>query len=414
MRVLFATTTPPFPPKEGDELVVYEQIRRLSGAAEIHLVTLAQDGLGREAADHHGSLCAGVHALPGGPDPKRAARTLVNGLPMLVNLFLDDGIARRLERIQADVRPDLVHVQSIRMAEYFRHGRGPKVLDLTDADSLNAARRAELESPLRKLAYGFEARLLRRYERQLLRDFPRVLVVSPDDAAHLPAQPERVVVNANGVGLARMDLAAASAPPGRRALVFHGTMSYFPNVDAIVHFARAIFPRLRALFPDLELRVVGRWPAPEVRALHDGRSVVVTGEVDDIVPELRSALVGVYPLRAGTGIQNKVLEALACGLPAVVSPRVAAGFEHLRPGSHYLLARNDDEWVERVARLVEDAGERRRLATAGPDAIFDHYSWDENTRRVLRVWREVLGEAGAAASPASDVSERRRVAGVAR
>ena len=398
LRVLFVTPTPPFPPKEGDELVVYEQIRRLGRVAEIHLVTLVEDGISEEAAAGLGSLCTGVHLVRGGPDMKRIGRSLYNGLPMLVNMFLDADIARQMDRIARAVRPDLVHVQSIRLAEYFRWRPVARVLDLIDADSLNAARRAQFERPIRRLAYRAEARLLRHYEERVLRDFHRVLLVSRHEAAHFATARGHIVVNPNGISFDRARLEIATAPPPRRALLFHGTMSYFPNVDAVLHFARAIFPRLRARFPDLELRIVGRWPTPSVAALHDGRTIVVTGEVEDVVPELKAALVGVYPLRAGTGLQNKVLEALACKLPAVVSPRALAGLEHLEEESHLLVARSDDEWVKKVAGLVEDEDARQRLAVAGCEAVFLHYSWDENARRLLGVWQQVTADAGITAT----------------
>jgi glycosyltransferase involved in cell wall biosynthesis len=331
--------------------------------------------------------------LPGGIRPHRALHGLYNGLPALANMFLDAATQRALDRLVVELKPDLVHVNNVRMAAYFRRRGGARVLDMIDADHLLAAHRANLDGPLRRLAYGLEARLLLRYERQLLNDYPRVLLVARRDADEFASADGRIVVNPNGVSLP----AATAAPRGRErpTIVFHGSMDYFPNVDAAVYLTRRILPRLSDRVPDIALRIVGRRPTSEVGALHDGDRVVVTGEVAEVRRELADAQIGVYPLRAASGIQNKVLEAFAAGLPTVVSDKALAGVEHAAPGVHALVAHGDDEWVETTARLIADASTQDRLARAGRELIAAHYSWDGNASRVLAVWHEVLAETAA-------------------
>jgi polysaccharide biosynthesis protein PslH len=390
LRVLFVTATPPCPPDYGDALIAHEQIRRLGEVAEIHLATLP-DGRTTEAALLRGlgTACHQVTLLPGGIRTGRALRGLYNGLPALANMFLDSATQRALNRLVADVRPDLIHVSSLKVAAYFRTWGGPRVLDLMDANHILAAHRADLDGPVRRIAYGREARLLLRYERQLIHDYPRVLLVSRRDAEEFALEDGRIVVNPNGVNL-------TAAPRGRRrerpTILFHGSMDYFPNLDAALYLAHRVLPRLRTRVPAVALRIVGRRPTAELRALHDGDRIVVTGEVADISLELAEAHVGVYPLRAASGIQNKVLEALAVGLPSVVSEKALAGIEGAEPGVHAMLAHGDDSWPETTARLIADESAQNRLACAGRDLIATRYSWDENASRVLAVWREVLAE----------------------
>jgi glycosyltransferase involved in cell wall biosynthesis len=392
MRVLFVTATPPWPPEHGDSLIAHEQIRRLGDVAEIHLATLPR-GQTTEAAlaRNLGSACREVTVLPGGHRPRRALHGLYNGLPALANMFFDTATGRALDGIVAEIKPDLVHVNNLKVAAYFRGHGGARALDLMDANHLLAAHRAKLDGPLRRRAYAREARLLLRYERQLVEDYPRVLMVARSDANQLAPGNQRIVVNPNGVSLRAPEVLR---PRKRPTIVFHGSMDYFPNIDAALYLAHGILPRLRALVPDVALRIVGRRPTAEVRALHDGDRIVVTGEVPDVARELAEATVGVYPLRAGSGIQNKVLEALAVGLPSVVSERAIAGVEHAVPEVHVLLARDDHDWVETTAALIADAAAQERLAQAGRELIAARYSWDENAARVLAVWHEVLAEAG--------------------
>jgi glycosyltransferase involved in cell wall biosynthesis len=404
LRVLFVTATPPWPPVYGDSLIAYEQLRRLGEVAEINLATLP-DGRTTEAALRRGlgSACRQVTVLPGGICPRRALNGFYNGLPALANMFFDHATARALNRLVADIEPDLVHVNNLKAAAYFHEGSGPRVLDLMDANHVLAAQRAKLDGPLRRIPYGREARLLLRYERKLVQDYPRVLMVSKSDADQLDPGNPRIVVNPNGVGLEAT--AAGAWRRQRPTILFHGSMDYFPNIDAALYLAHRILPRLRTLLPEVGLRIVGRRPTAEVRALHDGDRIVVTGEVADVGTELTSATVGVYPLRAGSGIQNKVLEALAVGLPTVASQTAVAGVAHAEPGVHLLLARGDDSWVETTARLARDPVAQDRLARAGRELIASHYSWDQNASRVLAVWREVLAETDSVAGSPREVAQ---------
>lgn len=389
MRVLYATPRPPWPPHEGDQVIAWEQLRRLGGRCELSLLTLdtelEDEGALRRALAPH---CREVHVLRGGRDRRRALRTLWNGLPMLVNLYWDRSLARQVDEVVRRLQPDLVHAQTIHMAEYFRDLALPRTIDLVDPLSLNVRRRAELARLPRSLVYRAEAELLRRYEERVLPGWSRVIVVSLDDVSPRPGVALRG--NPQGTHVTPELLAAHPAPePRELALVFHGTMRYYSNVDAAVWFAREPFPRLRERHPGLQLYLVGRNPVPEVRAL-EGPGVVVTGAVDDVIPYLRRVQVGVYPLRAGTGIKFKVIEALACGLPCVLSPTALQGFDQVRAPEHVLVASDADAWVEQVDRLLRDADLRERLGRAGQAAIEGHYSWERNAERLLEVWEEAV------------------------
>src|SRR3954452_12474908 len=237
LRVLFVTATPPSPPEHGDSLIAYHQIRRLGDVAEIHLATLpgaqtTEAALRRDL----GEACRHITVLPGGIRPRRALCGLYNGLPALANMFLDKSTQRTVDRLVAEVEPDLIHVNNLKVAAYFRSCRVPRVLDMMDADHLLAAQRADLDGRLRRIAYAREARLLLRYERQLVRDFPRVLLVARRDADDLGPTGDRIVVSPNGVNVRATPRAARQGD--RPTILFHGSMDYFPNVDAALYLAQ--------------------------------------------------------------------------------------------------------------------------------------------------------------------------------
>ena len=151
-----------------------------------------------------------------------------------------------------------------------------------------------------------------------------------------------------------LDLPKAAHP----TLVFTGQMDYFANVDGVVHFARQVFPRLRARYPELELLIVGRAPVAAVRDLGELPGVQVTGAVGDVRPFLARAWVFVAPLRIAQGVQNKVLEAIASNLPVVCSERVLAGLADggFRSGRDLLAAASDEGMERAIATLIDDEG----------------------------------------------------------
>jgi glycosyltransferase involved in cell wall biosynthesis len=201
-----------------------------------------------------------------------------------------------------------------------------------------------------------------------------------------PANDARVSVISNGVDLQRFR-PAFDQPSESQTIVFSGRMSYHANAAAALRLARDIFPRVRARRPHAKLQIVGRDPGPEVCALErENSGVTIVGAVDDLAPCLRRATVSAAPLVYGSGVQNKILEALACGTPVVADPLAVRALD----ASVYdalLIADDDDAFAAHVVRIFDDAALRRRLAHAGRAFVEQHHSWDVAAARLEQVYR---------------------------
>lgn len=216
-----------------------------------------------------------------------------------------------------------------------------------------------------------------RHERQQARSFDMSITVSEDDARALReiAPRAKTVVVPNGVDTNYFDNAT---PDGEepQSLVFTGSMSYQPNVEAMTYFTQRIYPHILQMCPSVRLYIVGRSPAPEIEALgvqHPGR-VFVTGTVDDVRPFLRRAAVVVVPLRNGGGTRLKILEALAMHKP-VVSTTVGAEGLAVIDKKHILIADDDQQFADSVVSLVKDSAKRQRLGEAGRRLVEARYDW---------------------------------------
>jgi len=177
--------------------------------------------------------------------------------------------------------------------------------------------------------------------------------------------------------------------------VFTGNFSWAPNVDAAQRFAAAIFPRIRREWAGAEFIIAGADPVPAVRALAAIPGVRVTGTVPDLRPSIWSATVYVSPLRAGFGVKNKILEAMALGTPIVATSRSLSGLADVVPGDHLLHADSDDEIAAAVQRLLREPALADRLAENARQLVEQRYTWTAVAARYETVLREVAGPVAA-------------------
>jgi glycosyltransferase involved in cell wall biosynthesis len=158
-------------------------------------------------------------------------------------------------------------------------------------------------------------------------------------------------------------------------------MDYYPNQECMQRFCREVWPLLRARRAGMKLLIVGADPSPAIRALGELPGVTVTGSVPDVRPHIRGSALMVAPLAIARGTQNKILEAMAMGVPVVTS-RVAAGGVDAEAGRHLLVADAPDEIAVAILRIVEDPVERARLATAGRERMLSHHAWPRSMQRL--------------------------------
>jgi glycosyltransferase involved in cell wall biosynthesis len=310
-----------------------------------------------------------------------------------VLLYLRQGARRQVAELLRTGRFDVVHAQLVRTAPYLpEDDHTPVVLDLIDALSANLAGRARRERGPMAPVSAWEATRLARFERALIARASRSLVVSARERDALGGC-ERIAVVANGVDADAFAFQDGPRPAAR--IVFAGNLGYFPNVDAARWLVADILPRIRTTLPEVELHLVGARPARAVRALVRTPGVTLAAAVADMAPELAAATVALVPMRAGTGLQNKVLEAMAVGTPVVATATVAAALD-VTPGTHLMVAGDAAELAAATVALLRDPVRARSMAAAARALVERRYRWDESAAGVEAAW-----EASRTAVPAS-------------
>jgi glycosyltransferase involved in cell wall biosynthesis len=330
-------------------------------------------------------LCRGglhLHRLGRAARGRGLARALATaGRPLQVGYFYEQPAQRLVDKLLAEFRPDHVYCQLIRMAEYLRpHAGRPMTLDYMDVFSAGMARRAATAPAWQRPVLALEARRLAAYEAEAFGWFEHHTIISDQDRRLVQyADNKKIVVVPNGIDFDyfRPQPLAAKA----HDLLFCGNMGYHPNVDAACFLAEEILPLVRQRHPAARLLVAGTTPAPRVLALARRPGVVVSGWLPDIRAAYAQARVFVAPMRVGTGLQNKLLEAMAMQLPCVTTPLANNALGGV-PGQHLLVAEGAPALAEALAGLLADEPAAARLAAAGRTFVEANYAWAAATARL--------------------------------
>lgn len=382
--VLYLAHRLPFPPDKGDKVRTHHILRYLHTRHKVILGTFVDDPGDLGDAPAVARWCEQVKVVRLRPRWARL-RSLVGLLrrePLSLAYYRDRKLRAWVRELRDSRTVDAVVVSSSSMAPYAEGFDVPVVMDFIDVDSAKWQAYAARASWPWSWIYGRESRLLLSFECQTAVKVTKSFFVTPREVDLFrriaPGACASVGVLGNGVDTDHFCPAASRISPfpdGEVALVFTGTMSYRPNIDAVVWFACEVLPLLHQRWPTLRLTVVGRQPADEVRALEQ-HGVRVTGTVADVRPWLQHASVVVAPMRIARGIQNKILEAMAMARP-VVAARDCAEAIDVVPGLHLAVAVDANDYQREIEALLSNAARASLMGQAARARMQGHYAWSK-------------------------------------
>ena len=404
MRILFIA---PYVPSRI-RVRPFQLIRELSKRHQVHVLALGEVRRGE---------VQGAEELPGMVEdlivtPHSKLRGLAQSLsalptpiPMCAAFCWSPEMRRTITDAVRGTSFDVVHIEHLRAAHFAAAcGDLPIVFDSVDClTGLFGQMARSKKNPIGKLVMAEEAWKLRRYEPRTLARFDRVIITSDTERDELTAlNPAlRIDVLPNGVDTeyfaprpARRSDTTGSQGGGKapHRIVFSGKMGYHPNAQAALWFAENVFVALRRTYADAEFIVVGSDPPAEVEKLGEQPGITVTGYVDDIRPHLEGSSVAVVPMQVAVGIQNKVLEAMAMGLPVVATPIATRALPEGCPG--VVEAASAEDMIAEVSRLLENADLAEQIGRAGREEVLRNFSWRSSVERLELIYEEAIRDHG--------------------
>jgi glycosyltransferase involved in cell wall biosynthesis len=373
-RLLILTPRFPYPVIGGDRLRIYQVCKALSERFSLTLLSLCESDVEMEMPVPEDGVFDRVERvlLTRQRSYFNSLLALAGRMPLQIAYYRSAAFARAVDRLLPEHDGVLSHL--IRCGEYVRNANKPRILEMTDAISLNYERVRNL-----KQAGGFKGRVYRlesgrllAYERQIIEDFDLSILVSETDKEFLVGpHHDRVLVCSNGVDLQHLPFKERSG--SRPVIVYIGNMASIQNMDACLYFARDVMP-LVAQCLNATFRVVGKISDADAARLRAFQNVEVTGPVEDMAQAVADARLGVCPVRLAAGVQNKVLEYMALGLPVVTSQIGLEGFA-AQPGIDLLVANTPEEYVVEIERLWNNSAMASTLASNGRSYVERHHQW---------------------------------------
>jgi sugar transferase (PEP-CTERM/EpsH1 system associated) len=394
MRILYLCHRIPYPPNKGDKIRAFHQLRAMAARHEIDLFTLADDPADLERAAALREYCRNVTvvSLNAKLARLRSLPYLLTSTALTIPYFGSSELRRKVREAVASRSYDRIFVYCSAMAQYVEFVNNiPILTDLVDVDSDKWTQYATFTKFPFSAVYRREGRTLANFERRVCEKSAAVIVTTDREARLVReiAPTARVHVIPNGVDTAFFSPEAVPPEGTDPTVGFTGDMAYFPNQEAVIHFAHKVLPLIRESVPETKFLIVGRSPSPEVQALARIPGIEVTGFVPDVRTYLARMRVSVAPFSIAAGIQNKILEAVSYGLPVVATSRATQGLTAAAAAA-VETADTPAEMAAAIVKLLRDERLVQEKGREGRRLIGAEYNWPQSLDRLLQLLENPL------------------------
>lgn len=380
-RILVLAQLLPYPPVCGGTIRSFNTLKRLCENHDVTLLTFSRRVEDEHHADFLRTLCSEVKTVPmlrsGGRNLQWALKSMVKGSSFIVDRDFVQEMQDVVDEALSSGHFDLIYIDHLQMFQYVKgKDHCPKLLDEHNVEWRIIQRVANIEHGPLKWFASQEWPRLREYELAACRECDVVSTVTEHDRMVLEAEdPKLKNIRCVPIGVDASEFRPVDLSSESKSVVSIGTMSWPPNIDSMIHFVTDIFPLVKRAVPDARLVIAGGRPPETIKRFESDPAISVPGFVNDIHELARSSAAFIVPLRAGSGMRVKVLNAMAMGLPVVSTSVGCEGIE-VTHGENVLLADTSDEFARDVAGLLIDVEKRRALGAAARKFVVENYSWE--------------------------------------
>lgn len=391
MKIFVIASRIPYPLEKGDKLRIYHQVKELSKVHEVFLCCLHENKVPVESRTELKKICKEVAfiQLSKWKIPFNLLFTLFTNNPFQVSYFYQKKAQRKIDKLIQQFNPDFIYAQLIRTSEYVKHYYSiSKTIDYMDSFSKGMERRAENSTFFPRLIFDSEAKRLLRYENLIYEYFDHHTIISIQDREQIwHENRNKITIIPNGLDA---DFFHPKEKIKKYDLLFLGNMSYIPNIDAALYLANEIFPLVKKEITDCTLMIAGATPHAKIEALRS-ESILVSGWMDDIREAYWDSKVFVAPLRLGSGLQNKLLEAMATKIPSVTSP-LANNALGAKDKEEILIATDPQGFADEIIFLLKNKAKAKEISENAYKYVTSNFNWEKSTKKLDHVIRGLRNE----------------------
>lgn len=389
MKILVVLPRFPYPLEKGDKLRAYYQIKELSKQNEVFLFCASHCRVLPEHIEAVKPFCKEICLVqsPKLTNYKNVVRNYFSTKSLQIGYWDSKKVRKAFREFENQVQPDVVYSQMVRTMPWVSHSACPKVMDFQDALSMNAERRMRMSRGLWHYIMHYEFKMLRSSEYNAFKIFDALTIISDIDCDAIPhMRNDEICVVPNGVDLEFFHPIECEKS---YSVAFCGNMSYEPNVHAARFLVREVMPLVWREFPDARVLIAGASPKPAVEQLAQDHRVTVSGYVDDIRQSYASAQLFCAPMLSGSGLQNKLLEAMSMQIPCVTTS-LANNSLCAEPEKEVLVGDTAEQIADHIVRLLRDRELHSRIAGSGHHFVHSRYSWSAAGEQLQALLQEVV------------------------
>ena len=379
MKILVALPRFPYPLDKGDKLRAFHQIRCLSEKNDILLFCVSHKTVPQEHIDILKPYCKAIKIVK--PSQLSVGMSILRAFFSIDSLQVSGywntkKIRREYSRFEKQQKPDVLFCQMVRTMEWVKKSKVPKLLDFQDCLSKNIERRMYKSKGLAKRILHFEFKMLRSCEYDSFDMYDEFTIISEPDREAIPhRQNDNIKILPNGVDTSYYQ---PQETEKKYDLLFCGNMHYKPNVDAALFLVNKVMPIVWKSNPNIKVAIAGTNPTKSVKQLASN-NVIVTGWVPDMREYYAQSKVFVAPMQIGTGLQNKILEAMAMKVPCITSA-LANDSLKAENGKQVLVAKEAQEYANYISDILGNEAKATSLAEEGHKYVVEKYSWSKYSK----------------------------------
>ncbi len=376
MKIAVLASRFPYPLEKGDKLRLYHILKGLSNNHDIYLLSLDDRNVKEDWKEKLRPFTKEIFVFSHSKWMRISGiikYSVFSNLPFQTSIFYDKEVGEQINEILSDISPQVVLCHLVRMAEYCRNLSYPCVIDYMDAFSYSMKKRSEISTFPMTMIYKIEAERMKLYEKEMWKYFDRHFIISDQDKRYMSLDSSDLKIVRNGVDTTFF---RPQNNEKKYGIGFIGNLGYLPNIEAAEYLVNQILDKKNST----KVLICGARPPRRIKR-YNSKNISIIGWIEDIRTAYGAIKILVAPIFKGTGLQNKILESMAMGVPCITTQLVNNAIGAV-PDEEIIIANSPDEFSDKIDMLMEDIVLYNKIRDKAITFVRKNYGWTSQIKKL--------------------------------